>query len=507
MKSCDEPWSIRPQFPSLLWAFNISDASVDSMRLSLAASLEANDMANVVNCHRSITVDLAVIGVGPKGLALAAKALALDACGLPSPSVALVERTAVASSWTGAHGYTDGARFLGTPPDKDIGFPYLSACWDEANGQIDIYMQVFSWQQFCVRTGIWSEWIDRGRPAPTHAMWAQYLTHCHDLIATSASDRAPILVSGQVVSITNAAGLWSLQLDDGSAIISRGVVVTGTGDPLRVSETPMAPPRLTDGRSFWTYYHQIEREVVQDSGDGRTPCRVGVIGGGETAAAVAVALVERLGSRVEIELINPAGVTYSRGESFEENRVFSTPESRWVRWSDLTESNRQTFVGHTDRGVFSLDAKRVLSLSQHVTSLAGRVTDLACEDDRVNIVMVTPETRTTWFDFVVVARGFNPFSFLRLLDDDTILRLAVGFGVDRTRLRAPEVDADTSLRMQRSINFDLSLPILPGLHVPMLAALRQGPGFPNLSCLGLLSDRILETYTEAYKHQHGGVQA
>jgi hypothetical protein len=28
----------------------------------------------------------------------------------------------------------------------------------------------------------------------------------------------------------------------------------------------------------------------------------------------------------------------------------------------------------------------------------------------------------------------------------------------------------------------------------MLAGLQQGPGFPNLSCLGLLSDRILHPY-------------
>ena len=28
----------------------------------------------------------------------------------------------------------------------------------------------------------------------------------------------------------------------------------------------------------------------------------------------------------------------------------------------------------------------------------------------------------------------------------------------------------------------------------MIAGLAQGPGFPNLSCLGLLSDRILRRY-------------
>jgi mycobactin lysine-N-oxygenase len=33
--------------------------------------------------------------------------------------------------------------------------------------------------------------------------------------------------------------------------------------------------------------------------------------------------------------------------------------------------------------------------------------------------------------------------------------------------------------------------LTPALHLPVLAGLAQGPGFPNLSCLGLLADRVL----------------
>jgi mycobactin lysine-N-oxygenase len=40
----------------------------------------------------------------------------------------------------------------------------------------------------------------------------------------------------------------------------------------------------------------------------------------------------------------------------------------------------------------------------------------------------------------------------------------------------------------------LSVAGLAPLHLPVLAGLAQGPGFPNLSCLGLLSDRILRRY-------------
>ena len=34
----------------------------------------------------------------------------------------------------------------------------------------------------------------------------------------------------------------------------------------------------------------------------------------------------------------------------------------------------------------------------------------------------------------------------------------------------------------------------PKLHLPMLAGLEQGPGFANLSCLGRVSDQILQSY-------------
>jgi hypothetical protein len=46
-----------------------------------------------------------------------------------------------------------------------------------------------------------------------------------------------------------------------------------------------------------------------------------------------------------------------------------------------------------------------------------------------------------------------------------------------------------------TVDVDLSVAgLTPAPHLPMLAGLAQGPGFPNLSCLGLLSDRVLRRY-------------
>ena len=87
------------------------------------------------------------------------------------------------------------------------------------------------------------------------------------------------------------------------------------------------------------------------------------------------------------------------------------------------------------------------------------------------------------YDYVVVARGFDALWFRHLLDADTYERMA----------RATQ--SFDARAIERSIAQDLSLDdFTPKLHLPMLAGIAQGPGFPNLSCLGLLADRVLAAY-------------
>ena len=57
---------------------------------------------------------VAVVGAGPKGVAIAAKARALAAAGLPAPRVVLVDGGEVAGNWSGRQGYTSGLLPLGT---------------------------------------------------------------------------------------------------------------------------------------------------------------------------------------------------------------------------------------------------------------------------------------------------------------------------------------------------------------------------------------------------------
>jgi len=83
------------------------------------------------------------------------------------------------------------------------------------------------------------------------------------------------------------------------------------------------------------------------------------------------------------------------------------------------------------------------------------------------------------YDAVIVAIGFDGRWFEALLGRTASARY-------RQALGGGEVE--------RRIGLDLSVAGLAPLHLPVLAGLAQGPGFPNLSCLGLLSDRILRRY-------------
>ena len=112
-----------------------------------------------------------------------------------------------------------------------------------------------------------------------------------------------------------------------------------------------------------------------------------------------------------------------------------------------------------------------LTLAQRLEHLNVRIADLELWTERAA------------YDFVIVAVGFDALSFSDLFDDETraqVVSQLGGWGAQH---------------LEELIQHDLSTGGLrPRLHLPMLAGVAQGPGFPNLSCLGLGSDRILSSY-------------
>ena len=66
---------------------------------------------------------LAVLGAGPKGIAIAVKARALAEAGLDAPRVVLVDRGAGRRELDRAAGLHQRLLPLGTPAEKDVGLP------------------------------------------------------------------------------------------------------------------------------------------------------------------------------------------------------------------------------------------------------------------------------------------------------------------------------------------------------------------------------------------------
>ena len=117
---------------------------------------------------------LAVLGAGPKGLAIAAKRAALARTGRDVPDLLLVDLEGVAANWSGATGYTDGRQRLSTPPEKDVGFPYAHA-WGEDSERVSHEVGRWSWQSYLVQQEGLADRVDRGRLRPTHRDWSRYL--------------------------------------------------------------------------------------------------------------------------------------------------------------------------------------------------------------------------------------------------------------------------------------------------------------------------------------------
>jgi mycobactin lysine-N-oxygenase len=403
---------------------------------------------------------LAVVGAGPKGIAIAAKARALEAAGLDVPDVVLVDRGPVAGNWTGEQGYTSGQLPLSTPPEKDIGFPYAES-WAAVSPSVTAAMSGYSWQRHLTTIGAYADWVDRGRLRPTHREWSSYLR----AVALRANAE---IVADEVVGLESADRRWQLTLGTGETIWADGVVITGGGPPIRVPGQPQDHPRVFDGRTYWLAERALAAEVPQ--------CMC-VIGSGESAASVVISLLRKAHKRSTVDVLTARGVLYSRGESYDENRYFSDPGD----WPRLADSHRREFIERTDRGVFSLQAEAILNQSPGYRALAGRAVAIEAGERQVVVTIgYDNETERVAYDLVVVAIGFDARWFEDLLGGGARQRYDDALGEDG---------------LERRIDLDLSVAGLsPPLHLPLVAALAQGPGFPNLSCLGLLSDRILLRY-------------
>lgn len=412
---------------------------------------------------------LAVLGAGAKAVAVAAKAYVLREMGVDVPDVIAVERTGVGANWQASGGWTDGAHRLGTSPEKDVGFPYRSALAPRRNAELDERMTRYSWQSYLIATASFAEWIDRGRPAPTHRRWSQYLGWVAQHVGLD-------VVHGEVDGLSVSGDRWALHTHE-TTVHADALMITGPGQ----AEKSLLPgnPRMLSIAQFW------DRAAGHDRINAE---RVAVIGGGETAASM---LNELFRHRVStITVISPQVTLFTRGEGYFENSLFSDPTD----WTALTLDERRDALARTDRGVFSANVQEALLADDRIHHLRGRVAHAVGWDGQIRLTLSTnrgSENLETvhGFDLVIDGSGADPLWFSSLFSQDALDLLELGLGGPLT--------AD---RLQEAIGYDLAVTdVAPKLFLPNLAGLTQGPGFPNLSCLGLLSDRVLGSTTNPAK--------
>ncbi len=427
--------------------------------------------------HNHKRKTLAVIGAGPKGIAVAVKAKVMAEFGFPVDHVILIEKNGIGAHWSGDFGYTNGEMKLGTSPEKDVVFPLETNVGDkQINAQIHQRLLQFTWTSFLVQTNRYSDWVDRGRHTPCHKLWAKYLHWISEQLAPEVT-----IISAEVVQIDLPTNhdRWVLTISNSrlaktNVLYVDRLMLTGPGksrtDFIETNST-LLPPSTYDLESFW---NALKTKKFSAAG------RLAVVGAGENAASALLAL-SQYAPKLQVDVISPNGFIFSRSESYYENQMYSQPEK--MGWTKLNLLNRLDFIKRTDLGVFSQQAMTILSEQVQHRIITGRVIQLLHDGHAILLKLANEEHFSDHvFDQVILATGFDHSKALNsLFTPAAIKRLTQA-------IDAPLNDQSIAIKIQSDLSVQNLKPIL---HLPMLAGLNQGPGFANLSCLGLLSDRIV----------------
>lgn len=432
-----------------------------------------------------MTKSIALIGGGPKAVAIAAKAKVLRTQGREEVKVTVFEKTGIGANWAGMRGYTDGAQRLCTAAERDLGFPYDTGLYDR--GIAERMFAEFSWGAFLVADagaapfkGGLSDWINRGRLPPTHAEFARYLQWAHQRSEAR-------LVLGEVTEVKprREADGWNVHATNGAARATRhgpfnGVVFTGPGPAQARLTAGLTDTRVVDGAAFW-----INPETFAARANGSDDPVV-IIGAGGTAAAIAAWFVRKEPERTLIILGDQAAL-FTRSDSFFESQMFNDEEI----WERLDQKVRDEFTRRLNRGVVWATVSDELARSPKVRFEPGRASQVVIDPHPPHDIDVDyvngAGAQTAHASLVVDASGFDAWWFRRLLPQAL-----------RDKMEGADDEASRVLRegliAGMKEDFTLLQEAAGRLHAPMLSQ-SIGPGFSTLMVLGAMSERILKPYS------------
>lgn len=351
-------------------------------------------------------MDLTVIGAGPKGVAVAARAACLRATGHSPPGITIIESHRAGYHWTRGGGWTDGFHRLGTSPLMDLSFPYR-----EESTPLQEELRRYSWPAFLTAVGRYDEWVDRGLPAPRHSLRAGYLKWALECSQTR-------VIHDTVEALDCTSSGWKICTRSDESLETNAVMVTGF-----VSVTDRIMPNSVPANTLW--------EETSGLGAAR---RVGIIGLGKTAGS-ALAAIDQLHPDWSVTVVSGSQSVDSRGEGYLENRFYSDPGEAWRM---LSEADRRDFIRRTDRAVVSQAVQRQIQVGLKFRHLLGYVNEVEVGEDGSKH-MVLADGTVGPFDLVIEGRGGNAtwfsslftgncwrefFILLAMIWEDAILLLA-----------------------------------------------------------------------------------
>jgi mycobactin lysine-N-oxygenase len=433
---------------------------------------------------------IVIVGAGPKAAAIAARLAAWrnvlrhhESGKLVLPEVEIIELYEPGAAWSGKYGFSDGALELCNAGEKDVGFPYPDDRDSAPEAKVSLEVaRSYSWFAFLVATGAHEEWVHRGRRFPTHRRWARYI----EWVLKKAE---AVVTKGKVTAIERdpkaKARQWRVRHEcGGAAAVSEAdaVVLTGTGPAIKLPGTASPADGFVDAETFWD-------PSIADRIARMTEGEIVVIGSGGAAGTILAHLASlRLGSEVGVISLSPLGALFPRGDGFAERRLSSDPGM----WRSLPEEIRRDILTRTDAGVVSSRIKHDVDRSEQIVFRHGRALAVDApgpnEDEMKLHYTLGGIKQFIRAKVVVAAMGFNSWGLLH------------PFGTAAKALTEPSTEAAKKFRgaIEAEFDADLCLPasagLGPRLHIPLLAALAQGPGFASLGSLGKTASAILDPY-------------